>query len=483
MPYGKSVPKGEEQHQQVIRQAAQQQQLIARLKAALATQAKTFSQDKAYYQQLVLQLQQRIAELERYQHQLLLHVQQQQQALLAHGGPSANQYQPPTYQAPSPFEASQAARAAAAAVLQQVTTSAAAVQKSAREAAERRQQQELREQATSLGEGGGEADTKTDTEDWLKLLADAVEDESDKQEAVPNTGERRATLRLSIDAAGSELTSVTAAADTEAKQTSKVIPDFQKPPDFAVSNSAIPAAFGRPPSPATVEGDPPSQPFAEQVQQVLIRQLQEKFEEKVQKHFEKLKDSLRGATECSASRPFEIPASGESFMPATRFQGAAGESADNTQSESVLPMRNVIEEDARKPDGQAYLAQQYNQVAEQRLLSLLQQHPPLRSTSSPAFVGPMGAMDPVPLSASASGDADMPRAQFRRQDFTRSPMTSTTASSVVADFSTEETQSGTPLVPSKTMKPDGAVDETDASGARQKVQQFRRLLRQQGVLD
>lgn len=183
LPYS-SHPRGsvqEEEKQEMQRKLMQQQKLVAKLRAALTEQTKASKQDKAYLQRLVLQLQQRIAELENYQHKLLLQLQQLQHLHLLrhvqadrHSAPPAkattafvtpsqvclNPSPGKTHCAPQAAENQLASRGAAA-----ETEPANAAAPSPHPKPER----------PSQSRGSGDAIAKAPvTEDWLSLLAEAV---------------------------------------------------------------------------------------------------------------------------------------------------------------------------------------------------------------------------------------------------------------------------------------------------------------------
>lgn len=488
MPYGERIPKDAQQQQELLRQAALQQQLIARLKANLATQEKTFSQDKAYYQQLVLQLQQRIAELERYQHQLLLHVQEQQ-AMLLHSGAGASQYQAIMHQPAVPLEVPPAASAAAAALLQQVTAGAAALQEAARADAERQQQRKHENwqeevNASSVGVATSPPQSQGNSEDWLKLLTDAIESEDGTQEKLPVAEAQQTRLGTSSDSTSTGQATSPPAQHPALKSTelsgealTRSLP--------ALADSPAPAPPGEHPAAASfanIGTESFRQSFQNEVQQTLIRQLQDSFEGKVYQHLEKLQRVLGTSTlqssESSSARPLELPAPG-----AKTSNERAQQEATEPRSEGADCL--LGEEDRLPGQGlQQALAKQEQQSAEQRLFLLLQQqHSSVHSTSSsPAFVSPVGTLDSVAIPAPDPGALELSRAQLKRHDVSRSPVTSTTASSVVADFNADEVSTGAlfPHTHSKAYAADS--DDRDIPGARQKVQQFRRLLRQQGLL-
>ncbi|KAL8444994.1 hypothetical protein Emed_005963 [Eimeria media] len=480
MPYSKSIPAEAEQQQQASRQAAQQQALIARLKLALSTQAKAFSKDKAYYQQLVLQLQGRIAELERYQHQLLLHVQQQQHALQTRAGVAAVHYQPWVHEAPTPFDAAEAARAAAAAVLQQVATTAAAVQQAAREAAdqphaERREETKdgaVREESPSIP-------NNADTEDWLKLLADAIEDDDHKERVVAAEAQQSNTAAsLSPEQQGNNnSTAIPAAAGaTEILN----LPSASAPAVkeqaglFALPDQAIRGGEQQQTTsvPSLTPGSAPAgQASPEVVQEVLLRHFQEKFGERIHQHLEKLQQTLNSprlqSLESQSERTLQLPSSEETVR---------GEGQQlTTTSLASYQEQGCSSEDAGVQHGQ-------QQSAEQRLFLLLQQHRQSHSSAStPTYASPVGTVESVQIPATAPAEIELHAKHLKRQEASRSPVTSTTASSVVADFCTEEHSSGLSLAVSESAT-NAKESEEDLPGARQKVQQFRRMLRQQGLL-
>ncbi|KAL8448392.1 hypothetical protein Emag_003943 [Eimeria magna] len=477
MPYSKSIPSEAEQQQQANRHAAQQQALIARLKLALSTQAKAFSKDKAYYQQLVLQLQGRIAELERYQHQLLLHVQQQQHALQTRAGMAAAHYQPLVHQAPSPFNATEAARAAAAAVLQQVATTAAAVQKAAREAADQTHV-ERREEAkgAAVHKDSPSIPNNDDTEDWLKLLAGAIEDDDHIEGVLATEAQQSNTAAsLSTEQQGNNGTPFsTAVGGTENLN----LPSVSAAPVREQAGFSFPehATRGSEQQQTTsvaslTLGIPPAGHASPEVlQEELLRHFQESFGEKIYQHLEKLQQTLNSprlqSVECQSKRSLQMAPSEDTLT-------GAGQKL--TTSLASHQEQGCSSEDAGVQHSQ-------QESAEQRLFLLLQQHRHSHSSAStPTYVSPVGTVESVQISAAAPAEIELQAKHLKRQDAHRSPVTSTTASSVVADFCTEESSGGLSLALPE-INADAKEFDEDLPGARQKVQQFRRMLRQQGLL-
>ncbi|KAL8427850.1 hypothetical protein Efla_005816 [Eimeria flavescens] len=493
MPYVRSVPKAEQQ-QQATRQAAQQQQLIARLKTALSTQAKAFSKDKAYYQQLVIQLQNRIAELERYQHQLLLHIQQQQQqhALHAHSGQAAVPYRPLVFQAPLPFDPTQAAAAAAAAALQ-LPSSAAAVQTAAREASNM-----LPERSTTAKGGGERSEAasvesaapqeKADTADWLKLLVDVMEENNQEERASAAQQTQQADLTMSSD---SEVTSATPVYLTAVTESTLSDPASASDPR-AVGPSGLGGEEGataqqqQASSSQGAEGSSTPQlitAFPDQMQQLLLKQLQEKLGAKMNEHLEKLQQTL------SSPRPPTMESAADRFAEPMPALDLARETGASRQFHGYTSGTAHRERDEARSFGtatglQQALAQQQHQSAEQRLSLLLQQHRQTPSAaSSPAYTSPVGTVESVHLAAADPPELELKPALGKRNiDLHRSPVTSTTASSVVADFSTEECCNTGNCFPQPESVATKEEAGEDVPQARREVQQFRRLLRQQGLL-
>ncbi|KAL8435388.1 hypothetical protein ACSSS7_002520 [Eimeria intestinalis] len=477
MPYSKSIPAEAEQQQQASRLAAQQQALIARLKSALSTQAKAFSKDKAYYQQLVLQLQERIAELERYQHQLLLHVQQQQHALQTRAGMATVHYQPFAHEAPPPFDATEAARAAAAAVLQHVATTAAAVQKAVREVADQphaERREEMKDAA--VREESPNISNNADTDDWLKLLADAIEDDDQKKIVITTEAQKsHMAASLALEHQGNTGAAFpTAAGGTGVLNLLSVTtPAAREHAVFALPDQSVRGAEQQQttsvPS-VTSAGAPTGHASPEVLQQILLRQFQEKFGERIHQHLEKLQQTLNSprlqSFECQSERSVPVPPSED------KHRGAGQQLTTSLASERE---QGRCSEDAG-------LQQSQQQSAEQRLFLLLQQHRHSHfAASTPTYMSPMGTVESVQIPAAAPAEIELQAKPLKRQDANRSPLTSTTASTVVADFCTEENSGGMSLAISEAA---ANVKESgeDLPGARQRVQQFRQMLRQQGLL-
>ncbi|KAL8270179.1 hypothetical protein Esti_005906 [Eimeria stiedai] len=475
-PYSKSIPVEAEQQQQVSRQAAQQQALIARLKSALSTQAKAFSKDKAYYQQLVLQLQSRIAELERYQHQLLLHVQQQQHALQTRAAAMAiAHYRPFTHEAPTPFDATHAAREAAAAVLQQVTTTAAAVQRAEREAADQ-PHAERHEEAKEgpVREDSQNISNEADTEDWLKLLADAIEDDDQKERVTATEAQQSHTAASFGPEQQANNGTATAVGGTETLKSPSVSFSVVREqaelalPDHAIQGSGQQQTTGV--SSVTPDGPLAGRASAEVLEQLLLRQFHEKFGERIHQHLEKLQQTLNSprlqSLECQSERSLQMPPSQDTL----------------TRAGQQLSTRLTNDREQGRCSENAGLQQSQQQSAEQRLFLLLQQHRHSPSSAStPTYVSPVGTVESVHIPAAAPAEIELQAKHLKRQDANRSPGTSTTASSVVADFCTQENSGSLSLSISQVAANAKESDE-DLPGARQKVQQFRRMLRQQGLL-
>ncbi|OEH76200.1 hypothetical protein cyc_00103 [Cyclospora cayetanensis] len=349
-------------------------------------------------------------------------------------------------------------------------------------------------QSGSWGEDtAGEDAGSSSSEDWLKLLADAIQDE---EQARQNTADSDTTQPAKMQCS-------TAEGQHPKEQTLARVPESGEAPGdvllqrqqhtfrFSLPRKTDAAARAASNAPSLLSAAPSVQPAAtlqeQETRQRLLQQLRESLEERVCKHLEKLQVSLsvESQTAGGSSKSLDVPGIQEGVLSSRQEssrQGEGGSSPRGRAAGACLKSGGFgMQKRGLSPPVADQQAEQKTSSERENPWLQAQQPPSPSRISSQSFMSSGGStVESVQLQDFTAGLAEKDASGIsRRQEISRSPVVSTTASSVFGGDT-----AGCSAFPVSVGKAELADIELsdDVPAARQKIQEFRRQLRQQGLL-